>query len=192
MIRRAGNGTSDGRLDRALRTLIARDVAPVDMHARVMAALDPPVNSQERPRWRVAAAAAFCCAAVLLAAALAIRSGAPDVAPVREANGVGTGAANGHDARAALPHPSETHAVQTVSAEHSRPPGSNRRARASASRAADQIGDRWDAALQPLDPPDPISVEHIDAPPVQVVQLSIEHLTIDPLELDPLDRSREE
>ena len=46
--------------------------------------------------------------------------------------------------------------------------------------------------MQPLDPPDPISVEHIDAPPVQVVQLSIEHLTIDPLELDPLDRSREE
>ena len=33
--------------DRALRTLIARDVAPVDMHARVMAALDPPVENAD-------------------------------------------------------------------------------------------------------------------------------------------------
>ena len=194
MMRRAGNGISDGRLDRALRTLIAREDAPVDVRARVMAAIDAPVSSQARPRWRVAAAAAFCCAAVLLAAGLAIWSGAPDVVPGRVAQGVGAGAAKGRDAasRAALPHPNETHAVQTASAEHSRSRGSIRRVRTSASRAADRSGDRWDAALPRLDPPDPLAVEQIDAPPVQVVQLSIEHLSIDPLEVDPLDRSREE
>jgi hypothetical protein len=183
---------SDGRLDRALRTLIARDDQPVDVHARVMAAIDAPVDSQAGPRWRVAAAAAFCCAAVLLAAWLAMWSGARDVVAVREAKGVGRGAASGHDVRAALPHSSETYAVQTASAEHPRSRGALPRVRASPSRATDQSGDRWDAALQPLDPPDPISVEEIDAPLVQVVQLSIEHLSIDPLEVDPLDRSREE
>jgi hypothetical protein len=194
MMRRAGNGISDGRLDRALRTLIAREDAPVDVRARVMAAIDAPVSSQARPRWRVAAAAALCCAAVLLAAGLAIWSGAPDVVPGRVAQGVGTGAAKGRDAagRAALPPPNETHTVQTASAEHSRSRGAIRRVRTSGSRAADQSGAGWDAALPPLDPPDFLAVEQIDAPPVQVVRLSIEHLSIDPLEVDPLDRSREE
>ena len=195
MMRRAGNGISDGQLDRALRTLIAREDAPVDVRARVMAAIDAPVSSLARPRRRVAAAAAFCCAAVLLAAGLAIWSGALDVVPGRVAQGVGTGAAKGCDAagRAALPHPNEAHTVQTASsAEHSRSRGAIRRVRTPASRATVRRGDRWDAALPPLDPPDPLAVEQIDAPPVQVVQLSIEHLSIDPLEVDPLDRSREE
>jgi hypothetical protein len=194
MIRRTHDGIPDGRLDRALRTLIAREDAPVDMRARVMAAIDAPVSSQARPRWRVAAAAAFCCAAVLLAAGLAIWPGAPDVVPGRAAQGVGTGAENGREAagRAAIPHPNDTRAGQTASAEHSQSPGSIRRVRTPLSRAADQRGAGWDAALPPLDPPDPIAVEQIDAPPVQVVQLSIEHLSIDPLEVDPLDRSREE
>jgi hypothetical protein len=194
MMRRAGNGISDGQLDRALRTLIAREDAPVDVRARVMAAIDAPVSSQARPRWRVAATAAFCCAAVLLAAGLAMWPGPPDVVPGRAAQGVGTGAAHGRDAagRAALPHPNETRPVQTASAEHSRSRGPVRRVRTPGSRAADRSGVAWDAALPPLDPPDPLGVEQIDSPPVQVVRLSIEHLSIDPLEVDPLDRSREE
>ena len=194
MMRRAGKGISDGGLDRALRTLIARDVAPVDLRARVMAAIDAPVSSQARPRWRVAAAAALCCAAVLLAAGLAMWSGAPDVVHDKTARGVGTGAAHGRDGadRSAIPHLNEMHAARTAPAEHSRSSGSVRRVRTPASRAADQSGGAWDAALPPLDPPDHLAVEQIDAPPVQLVQLSIEHLSIDPLEVDPLNRSRQE
>jgi len=192
-MRRAGDGISDGRLDRALRTLIAPEGA-VDVRARVMAAIDAPVSSQTRPRWRVAAAAAFCCAAVLLAAGLAIWSAARDVARDRGAQPLGNPATLGRDAadRAALPGPRETHAVQITSSEHVQSRGSIRRVRTSGSRGADQISEWWDAALPPLDPPELLAVEQIDPQPVQVVRLTIEHLSIDPLEVDPLDRSREE
>ena len=194
MIPRTGDAISDARLDRALRTLLAREGPPVDLRPRVMAAIDGPVSSQARPRWRVAAAVAVCCAAVLLAAGLAMWSANPDVTPARAAQSGGTRAALGRDAadRAPLPRPHETHEGQTASSEHLQSRGSIRRVRTSGSRAADQNSDWWDVALPPLDPPDPLSVEPIDAPPVQVVKLSIEHLSIDPLEMDPLDRSREE
>ena len=50
----------------------------------------------------------------------------------------------------------------------------------------------WDAALPPLDPPEPIELEPIGAPPMRVAQLEVERLSIDPLEVDALDGSEEE
>ena len=182
---------SDRRLDRALRTLLARDAARVDLRARVMAAIDAPVTPRARPPWRVAAAAA-CFASVLLVAALAMWSGERDLAreTARQAR---TEAAHDRAAHHVVPpRATEARAVDAGPAEDAVARGPVRRAKTPTSRAGDRNGNRWDAALPPLEPPPPLAVEQMDAPPVQVAQLRIERLSIDPLEVDPLDRSREE
>jgi hypothetical protein len=185
--------SDDGRLDRALRAMLAREYRPADLRARVIAAIDAPVTPPVRSPWRVARAPAFGVAAVLLVVALAMWWGHRDVPRDGVARDGRTTTAQARDVgeQAASPRPTDPRATPPASTTRPESPHASRRASVSVSRAVDQRVE-WDAALPRLEPPKPLAVEPLDDVPVQVAALHIERLRIDPLEQDSLDRSREE
>ena len=191
MTGRDGDGISDAQLDRALRTMLARDDAAVDLRARVLASIDAQVTPA-RTAWRLGAAPAIGVAAMLiLIVALAIWSaGRREDARTKSADGAGASAAPDTTERARPRHQARSSATSPGEVPDTR--RATRRARAVRLPAVDRSVGSWGAALPPLDLPEPITVGQLDEPPMQVVRLSIERLTIDPLEVGPLDRSPEE
>jgi hypothetical protein len=195
----------DAQIDRVLRAMLD-DQPPVDLDVRVVAAIDAGVRvsgASARTRRAVLGglpalarpAFGLALAAILAIVAVAIWSGLHARAPV-----VSSGR---HATPQVLPMahagpqvlaPSEGAGASTAGMPSGSRRESARPARAVMrdNRPAARPAHSWDAALPPLDPPAPIELEPLGAPPIRLAQLEVERLSIEALELDPLDSSQEE
>jgi hypothetical protein len=193
----------DARIDRALEALAADRAPAVDLHARVMAALDTHASAQRGVRrfgWGTPAsnggllarrAFAMATLVVLAVIVLMVWSNKPrERTPATEAETAIAGPRT-NDAHATSSGPLAPSAgalsAGAGSAMTSRPAATTiaRRRRTPAPQPRG-------AGLPPLEAPEPIELEPIASAPVQLAALHVERLSIDAIEVDPLDHSGKE
>jgi hypothetical protein len=187
----------DAQIDRALGAIAAPGESPVDLHPRVMAAIGAS-NLGGRTASRARASALWlrlgpsarpafglvAVAALLIIVVLAVwPRNQRDPAP-RVAIGVRPAGPQVEDARR-LTRP-------VVPGDSKAPAAMSRGAVQAAATTSVAVSEPWALALPPLDPPEPLALEPIGEPPMQVAELEVERLSIDPLEVDALDRSEQE
>jgi len=196
----------DGQLDRALEALAADSAPAVDLHARVMAAIDAHAFMQRGVRgfgWGTPASIGGLLArpvfglALLALVAVIVLVVWPNkprerIPPVTE-SGKATASAGPrtNDTRAAArPGP-----FAGSAGDRSAGAGSAMTSRA----PVRTVAGRWRtptpprrAGLPPLEAPEPIELESIASPPVQLATLHVERLSIDALEVDPLEHPGKE
>ncbi len=207
MSHRPGDDVFDAQLDRALRAIVADEDRPADLHAQVMASIA--AGGQSRRRRRLATVLGFDMrlrARPAIAVAVAVLVAVLGVALWRSADRRGAGSRV----------PQQT---RTVPAPRSAPLGNGERTATTTSPALPdaaresgggeneqaprrlargrrftplRLAEPWDAAVPPLDPPEPLRVDPIEEPPLRVAQLEVEQLSVAPLETRELNRPGKE
>ncbi len=202
---RPGDDVFDAQLDRALRAIVANEDRPADLHAQVMASIA--AGGQSRRRRRLATVLGFdmrLLARPAIAVALAVLVAVLGVALWRSADRRGAGSRVPQQTRtvpaprsAPLGNGERTATTSPALPDAARESGGGEKEQAPHRLARGRrftplrLAEPWDAAVPPLDPPEPLRVDPIEEPPLRVAQLEVEQLSVAPLEKRELNPGKE-
>ncbi len=202
---RPGDDVFDAQLDRALRAIVANEDRPADLHAQVMASIA--AGGQSRRRRRLATVLGFdmrLLARPAIAVALAVLVAVLGVALWRSADRRGAGSRVPQQTRtvpaprsAPLGNGERTATTSPALPDAARESGGGEKEQAPRRLARGRrftplrLAEPWDAAVPPLDPPEPLRVDPIEEPPLRVAQLEVEQLSVAPLEKRELNPGKE-